>query len=248
MEIVALPAFRDNYIWLLRHGGEIVCVDPGDAPPVLAYLQAQGDRHLDAVWLTHEHGDHTGGVAALKQAFPACTVYGHAGLTADVEVGEGSSWCWQDVGVTVWHVPGHTARHVAYVLSHGPQTHVFCGDTLFSAGCGRVFDGTLADLYRSLMRLDTLPAGTLFYPAHEYTAANLRFAQAVEPDNAAVAAALRAAAQTPTLPVTLAHERRINPFLRLRQAAVRAAAQQRDAQADDAAAVFAVLRLWKNDF
>ncbi|MCP2039855.1 hydroxyacylglutathione hydrolase [Neisseria sp. HSC-16F19] len=247
MNIVALPAFDDNYIWLLQHGGQTVCVDPGDAAPVRAYL-AQHGLQLNAVWLTHHHGDHTGGVAELKQQFPDCTVYGHAGLDADIRVGEGSHWQWQGAEVTVWHVPGHTARHVVYILKQGQQTHVFCGDTLFSAGCGRVFDGTAADLYRSLMRLNTLPENTLFYPAHEYTASNLRFAQAVEPDNADVAAAVEAAAHTPTLPVTLAHERRINPFLRVHLPAVQAAARQQDAAAADGAAVFAALRQWKNIF
>ena len=247
MEIVALPALGDNYIWLLRQGGRVVCVDPGDAEPVLDYVREHG-LDLDAVWLTHHHGDHTAGVAALKQRFPDCTVYGPAGLEADITVGEGSHWPWQDAEVTVWHMPGHTARHVAYLLTQGRQTHVFCGDTLFSAGCGRVFDGTAADLYRSLMRLNTLPEHTLFYPAHEYTAANLRFALAVEPDNADMAAALQAAAHTPTLPVTLAHERRINPFLRVHLPAIQAVARQQDAAAVDEAAVFAALRQWKNIF
>lgn len=249
MDIVALPAFDDNYIWLLREGGRAVCVDPGDAAPVLAHLRANG-LDLEAVWLTHGHGDHTGGVAALKQAFPACTVYGHAGLAADVRVDEGSRWRWQRAAVTVWHVPGHTARHVAYLLVRDGVTHVFCGDTLFSAGCGRVFDGTLEALYRSLARLNGLPENTLLYPAHEYTAANLRFARAVEPDNADIGAALAAAVHTPTLPVTLAHERRINPFLRVHLPAVRAAARRRaGAAADmDEVAVFAALRLWKNVF
>lgn len=251
MKIVPVPAFDDNYIWLLQHGRQIVCVDPGDAAPVQQYLQA---RHLDlnAVWLTHHHHDHTGGVAELKHLWPQAQVYGHADLgLADTVVGEGSRVPVGQHSGAVWAIPGHTDSHLAYLLNDNGQAHVFCGDTLFSAGCGRVFTGTVTQLYRSFQRFDKLPENTLFYPAHEYTAANLRFAAAVEPDNADVQAALRAAQHTPTLPVTLAHERRINPFLRTGTASVQAAVCAQglnEAQRGDEQAVFAALREWKNRF
>ena len=253
MNIIAIPAFHDNYIWLLQHGSEVVCVDPGDATPVRQYLEAQR-LQLAAIWLTHHHNDHIGGVAELKRLWPQATVYGHQTLgLADVAVAEGSRVPAFAAEAEVWAVPGHTDTHLAYVL-HGQEsqpTRVFCGDTLFSAGCGRVFTGTAAQLHHSLQRLNTLPENTLFYPAHEYTAANLRFAAAVEPANADVQAALAAAANTPTLPVTLAHERRVNPFLRTDKASVQAAAVAAGLPADqstDGAAVFAALREWKNRF
>ncbi len=251
VRILPLPAFEDNYIWLLVHGRQAVCVDPGDAAPVRRYL-ASHRLDLTAIWLTHHHADHTGGVAELKQVYPQALVYGHAALgLADVAVAEGSQVPLGPDAAAVWAVPGHTDTHLAYVWSSAGRYHVFCGDTLFSAGCGRVFTGTLAQLHHSLQRLNRLPPDTLLYPAHEYTAANLRFAAAVEPDNADVAAAQQAAAQAPTLPVTLDHERRINPFLRTGQPAVRAAAVAQGldpAVAADEQAVFAALRNWKNRF
>ena len=253
MNIIAIPAFHDNYIWLLQQGSEVVCVDPGDATPVRQYLEAQR-LQLAAIWLTHHHNDHIGGVAELKRLWPQATVYGHQTLgLADVAVAEGSRVPAFNAEADVWAVPGHTDTHLASVLhGQGAQpTRVFCGDTLFSAGCGRVFTGTAAQLHHSLQRLNTLPENTLFYPAHEYTAANLRFADAEEPGNADFQAALAAAANTPTLPVTLAHERRVNPFLRTDKASVQAAAVAAGLPADqstDGAAVFAALREWKNRF
>lgn len=248
MSILPIPAFNDNYIWLIRQGSQVVCVDPGDATPVQHYLQAHR-LTLDAIWLTHHHQDHIGGVEALKQSWPQALVYGLPAWGAHVEVGEGSSLSLGTDSVTVWAVPGHTDTHLAYLWSHQGQCHVFCGDTLFSGGCGRVFTGTMAQLLASLQRFNNLPEDTLFYPAHEYTKANLRFAQAVEPCNADIQAALAAAAHTPTLPVSLAHERRINPFLRTHIPAVQAAAEGLDStERDDPLAVFTALREWKNRF
>ena len=153
-------------------------------------------------------------------------VYGETDIEAATHtVTAGTQFTFGDVQVTVWATPGHTGRHISYLMETSDGIHVFCGDTLFSAGCGRVFTGTVEQLYDSFQRFNQLPEGTLFYPAHEYTAANLDFAAHIEPDNADIQAALKAAAHTPTLPVTLAHERRINPFLRVDLPHVRARAE-----------------------
>lgn len=243
--ITPLPAFNDNYIWLLEENGQAVCIDPGDAAPVLAHLRAHS-LQLAQIWITHHHHDHTGGVAELKRAYPDCTVYGNSDIAeATAAAGEDVRIVFGSGSADVWATPGHTDRHLSYLFTDAHGLHVFCGDTLFSAGCGRVFTGTMAQLFTSFQRYNGLPGDTLFYPAHEYTAANLRFAQAVEPENAEVQAALAAAEQLPTLPVTLAHERKVNPFLRTGEAAVAAAV---DLASADEAAVFAALREWKNQF
>ena len=251
LQIRPLAAFTDNYIWLLQQGQTAVCVDPGDAAPVLACLRQDG-LQLTAIWITHHHHDHIGGVAALQAAFPDCTVFGPAGVAGVTHVvAEGDQWQQWGCDVQVWAVPGHTHNHVAYLLADETAClNVFCGDTLFSAGCGRVFCGTMADLYASLTRFKQLPPTTRFYPAHEYTAANLRFAAHIEPDNAAIQAALTTAKNVPTLPVSLAHERAVNPFLRTDQAPVAQRAQLLSGSLNPLteAEVFAALRTLKNEF
>lgn len=250
--IEAVAAFADNYIWLLHNGQEAVCVDPGDHFPVADFLRQRG-LQLAQIWITHAHADHTGGVAQLKQMFSGCRIYGAADIDGrDETVGEGSGWMHHGLRVQVWHTPGHTENHLAFLVQTDSGLHVFCGDTLFSAGCGRAFSGRPDWLCQSLQRFDTLPPQTWFYPAHEYTEANLRFAAHIEPDNADIQAALAAAGQrggTPTVPVTLAHERRVNPFLRLSHPPLLAAVEQQCGLADrQPETVFAALREWKNRF
>ena len=174
---IPIPAFNDNYIWLAATDNGAMCVDPGDAAPVLAWL-AEHNLPLQQIWLTHHHHDHIGGVAALKAAYPEVQVYGAADEITEVTdpVGEGSQVAFGGYTADVWAVPGHTSGHLAYLWQLPQGLQVFCGDTLFSAGCGRVFTGTAAQLFASLSRLASLPSDTLFYPAHEYTASNLRFA------------------------------------------------------------------------
>ncbi|MDO4879203.1 MAG: hydroxyacylglutathione hydrolase [Neisseria sp.] len=244
--IIPVPALNDNYIWLISDGARTACIDPGEAGPVLACLHRQGLR-LEQIWITHHHHDHTGGIAGLKRAFPRCTVYGNDDIAAaDVLVGEGSLLHFGAHTVRVWAVPGHTGKHLAYLADLGGRTHVFCGDTLFSAGCGRIFTGTAAQLAHSFRRFDTLPPDTLFYPAHEYTAANLKFAAHIEPDNPYIIQAGQAAS-LPSLPVSLAHERRINPFLRVKLLRERAESLCGLSLPDDTA-VFAALRELKDGF
>jgi hydroxyacylglutathione hydrolase len=227
----------------------VVVVDPGDAAPVLAHLQKQ-QLHLTEIWLTHHHHDHVGGIAALVQAFPEVIIRGHQALNMVNQVCQGQDkFKALDLNISVWDVPGHTATHQTYLLDDTERLHVFCGDTLFSAGCGRVFDGTMADLHQSLSRLATLPDNTLFYPAHEYTVSNLQFAQAVEPENEAIALALcQNSHRSITLPVTLAHEKQINPFLRVTVQEVITAVSKQNYPCTNALAVFSGLRTWKNHF
>ena len=256
MNLIALPAFEDNYLWLLHDGARALVVDPGDAQPVQAALDRLG-LQLQGILVTHHHGDHTGGVAALRAATDA-PVYGPARerIPEPFEPLRGGQ------GVTVlgvdWQVidvPGHTAGHIAYfTVDVDGAPLLFCGDTLFSGGCGRLFEGTPAQMLASLDTLAALPAATRVCCAHEYTLSNLRFAAAVEPGNRALADYTRHCEQLraqglPTLPSDIGTERAINPFLRSRQpAVVQAVRAHTPSAAHDEVAVFAALREWKNSF
>jgi len=255
MKWIGLPAFDDNYIWLLHDGAQALAVDPGDAAPVTDALRRLGLR-LTSILVTHHHGDHTGGVATLRDATGA-QVFGPAreNIPAPFTPLRGGDRA-RVLGIDflVIDVPGHTAGHIAYfadAVDGAPL--LFCGDTLFSGGCGRIFEGTPAQMLASLDALAALPDPTRVCCAHEYTLSNLRFARAVEPGNAALAEyqrqceALRAQGE-PTLPSTLELERAINPFLRSRAAPVKQAVQAHAACAGDDVAVFAALRQWKNEF
>ena len=255
MNLIALPAFEDNYLWLLHDGARALVVDPGDAQPVQAALARLG-LSLQGILVTHHHGDHTGGVAALRAATGAA-VYGPASERIPepyqaLRGGQGVNV----LGITwqVIDVPGHTAGHIAY---YAPDVDgaplLFCGDTLFSGGCGRLFEGTPAQMLASLDALAALPAATRVCCAHEYTLANLRFAAAVEPGNQALAdytrqCERRRAQGLPTLPSDIGTERAINPFLRSRQPAVAQAVRAHTPSAQGEVAVFAALREWKNTF
>jgi hydroxyacylglutathione hydrolase len=257
-EILALPAFDDNYIWLLRAAGHAAVVDPGDAAPVLRHLEASGDR-LCAILVTHHHGDHVGGLAELLARFPV-PVFGPGlenipGVSRPLSGGESIEVAELGIGFEIIAVPGHTRGHIAYYgPSLGADGALFCGDTLFGAGCGRLFEGSPAQMHESLARLAVLPAPTLVYCAHEYTQSNLRFALAVEPGSVAaqrrseLVASERAAGRA-TIPTRIAVELETNPFLRWDAPAVRAAAAGRLGHAPaDAVETFAAIREWKNRF
>jgi hydroxyacylglutathione hydrolase len=247
-------AFEDNYVWLVGDGsGRVAVVDPGDADPVLAVLEA-GHLTPVAVLCTHHHHDHVDGIADLLRRYPM-PVYGPAreripNRTHALQDGDRVRLPGTTIELDVLDTPGHTAGHIAFVAPGA----VFCGDTLFSAGCGRLFEGTAAQLHASLERLAALPENTAVYCAHEYTLDGLRFAAAVEPTNTDVTAhrawaAERRAAGQSTLPSTIGLERRINPFLRCSQPAVqRAVATHCGRELSGIVNVFAELRRWKDGF
>jgi hydroxyacylglutathione hydrolase len=255
MNLVALPAFADNYIWMLHNGREALVVDPGDAAPVLDALGRLG-LSLTGILVTHHHSDHVGGLAALQPHLHG-PIHGpaHERMPVPVITHEaGDQLRWQGIAFEVLDVPGHTLGHIAYYAEAAPGGPLlFCGDTLFSAGCGRLFEGTPAQMHASLSRLAELPSATRVCCAHEYTLSNLRFAQAAEPGNPAVTQhlahcqALRAAGQ-PTLPSTIGLERQINPFMRCAEPALADTAQAHGAGSDDPIEVFATLREWKNNY
>ncbi|CAD5373672.1 putative hydroxyacylglutathione hydrolase [Rubrivivax sp. A210] len=255
MNLLALPAFADNYIWMLHDGTSAAVVDPGDAGPVIQALDRLG-LELRAILVTHHHADHVGGVDALRPRLQG-PVYGPASEALPEPVHrliEGERIEVLGQVFDILDVPGHTAGHIAYLQAGaGAAPFLFCGDTLFSAGCGRLFEGTPAQMLASLSKLAALPPDTQVCCTHEYTLSNLRFAAAVEPGNARRAAYEaqcqgRRAAGVPTLPAMLGMELEINPFLRCSEPEVAASARAEGATDNDALSVFTALREWKNRF
>ena len=262
MYIEAIPAFSDNYIWVFSapNSNDFWCVDPGDAQPVLDALDSMGGK-LAGCLITHYHFDHIGGIETLLQAYPEMLVY-----TPKREAVEGSTkeLVENDTvecgGFTfrVIEVPGHTSGHIAYYCES--EQKLFCGDTLFSAGCGRLFEGTPQQMHNSLSKLSALPEATGVYCTHEYTTANVAFALAVEPENAELQqyrdwVEQQRKLNLPTLPSSIARERAINPFLRCHTDSVQQAAkaantndQQSESDTSDEIATFATIRKWKDSF
>jgi hydroxyacylglutathione hydrolase len=257
IQIDALPAFTDNYLWLLQDTASKRCavVDPGDAAPVRAWLAQHPDWQLTDILVTHHHNDHVGGVAELKQLTGA-TVYGpaHEHIPArDVALEDNATVQVLGLDFQVFAVPGHTLGHIAYYHA-GDAPLLFSGDTLFAGGCGRLFEGTPAQMHQSLQRLAALPETTAVYCAHEYTLANLRFARAVEPDNQQLAQRFAEVTRLReenriTLPSSIGLERLTNPFLRVSQPRVKEKADERAGAVNPSPeAVFAALRAWKDKF
>ena len=252
MQIIGLPAFVDNYIWLLRQNGNAVVVDPGDAAPVFAHLQSSGDK-LTAILITHRHPDHVGGIAALRERFDV-PVFGPVRenipfRTHDLHGGEKIAVPGLDAYFDVLDVGGHTLGHIAY---YHPKI-LLCGDALFVLGCGRLFDGTMKQMAQSIARIAALPRDTQVYCAHEYAHYNLPFALAVEPGNALLqkrAAILQQsiANHQPTVPMLLGDELDTNPFLRCHIPEVIEAARNFSGHSllNDSD-TFAALREWRNN-
>jgi hydroxyacylglutathione hydrolase len=254
-KVLAIPAFEDNYIWLIHDGKHGVVVDPGDAEPVIEVLRATG-LHLSGILITHHHGDHTGGIQRLAGLY-GCAVIGPkgediAGLTRRVDAGDAVALPGLGLQFTVLDVPGHTRGHVAYYCAQ--FRWLFPGDTLFAAGCGRLFEGTHEQMFQSLSRLAALPDDTRVFCAHEYTLNNLAFALAADPHNPALIERVgveeaKRRDGLPTIPTTIAIEKRTNPFLRTSDPdIVRTLAMRRHIEAQDPVAVFAGLRDWKDVF
>jgi hydroxyacylglutathione hydrolase len=259
LSVLAVPAFNDNYLWLVHDRTHAIAIDPGDAVPILAALDAH-QLSLAAILLTHHHADHIGGVPDLLLKFKV-PVFGPPReniATITHPVSENDMVTIPELGLTldVLDVPGHTRGHIAYVASK--QGWLFCGDTLFAGGCGRLFEGTPEQMAASLSKLTDLPDSTQVYCAHEYTLSNLRFAQEVEPDNPVLASRIQAeqakrAQNIPTVPSTIGLEKATNPFLRYREPAIqeRLIADGRLNKEDskkEPISAFAALRSWKNTF
>ncbi|MES2934154.1 MAG: hydroxyacylglutathione hydrolase [Pseudomonadota bacterium] len=253
--VTPVPAFDDNYLWLVHDDVNAIVIDPGAAAPVVAALAAQ-NLTLVAILLTHHHVDHVGGVPALLQKVPV-PVYGPRheainGVTQLLSQGDNVVIPALNLSFSILDVPGHTRGHIAYVARERPW--LFCGDTLFAGGCGRLFEGTAAQMAASLAKLEALPDQTQIYCAHEYTLANLRFALAIEPKNQALQSRIQVEqakrdAGIPTIPSSLALEKATNPFLRCREAAIIKLLQSTGRlQGNDPIATFAALREWKNTF
>ena len=256
VEIHAVPAFRDNYIWVIAEGGRAAAVDPGESAPVERFLEEKG-LELTAILATHHHGDHVGGVPALFARW-RCPVFGPAHETIPeiahrLVEGDRITLPGFAISFSVLDIPAHTAGHIAFVES-GDEPRVFCGDTLFACGCGRLFEGTPQMMSESLAKLAALDAQTRVYCGHEYTMANIGFAEAVEPGNRHLAERkVREAAKRergePTLPSTIGEELATNPFLRCHVPEVIASAERHAGRAlAGAVEVFAEIRAWKNNF
>lgn len=258
LAVHALPAFNDNYIWLLQNSHNNTCavVDPGDANPVLAWLAQHPEMALTDILITHHHQDHIGGVQALVAQTHA-RVFAPAledKPARDISVDEGAQFFILGKPVQVMAVPGHTKGHVVYFFADEQKPMVFTGDTLFAAGCGRLFEGSPAQMLQAMQRLRQLPSHTLVYCAHEYTLSNLRFAHAVEPDNVQISQRLAEVEQMRaknhiSLPSTIELEQQTNPFMRFDQAAVIYQMQNRLQQSPlTDTEVFTAIRQWKDNF
>ena len=258
LTVLAIPAFKDNYLWMVHDGVNAAVVDPGDAEPVLDALAAN-KLALTAILLTHHHADHIGGVQQLLE-YASVPVFGPRNdgisvVTHPLAQGDSIRLRGLELALSVLDVPGHTIGHIAYVRETPGAHWVFCGDTLFAGGCGRVFEGTPAQMADSLGKLAALPDDTKVFCAHEYTLANLRFAQAVEPGNAELAKRVdvetaKRARNEPTVPSTIALEKATNPFLRYREPEIVGTLVKQGKLEAGAPPVkaFAALREWKNTF
>jgi hydroxyacylglutathione hydrolase len=260
--IHALPAFQNNFLWLLQNDEHAILVDPGDAQVCIDAL-TKHSLQLDAVLITHHHNDHIGGLTQIQQKF-SCPVYGPDDSRINFvthKLAEGAQMQWRSFQFDVWHTPGHTNSHIIYWEQNAAL--LFCGDMLFGAGCGRHMEGDIKDLYHSLQRIAALPDHTAIYCAHEYTLQNLQFALHLEPENPLLLQRIAQATQTraaelPTIPTNIRLERETNPFLRSHLPGIRKKLDSMKSNSDIRAFLspfnfhsedeyyFALMRSWKN--
>ena len=255
LSIFPIPAFQDNYIWLIDTNEGYIVVDPGDANPVINKLGTSINKDL-TILITHHHFDHTGGVEKLRNQYNAEVIgpYHSPFKDLDATVKAGDSFVLYDLDVKVNEVPGHTLDHIFFLISEGEQLHLFCGDTLFSGGCGRVFEGTFEQMHASVCKIKYLPKDTLVYPTHEYTLSNLSFALTVEPNNSDLCTYEKHCKNLrnqdiPTLPTSIGQEILINPFLRDESIEIKTNLERvHSMECSSPVDVFTGLRKWKDSF
>jgi hydroxyacylglutathione hydrolase len=255
LSIFPIPAFQDNYIWLIDTNEGYIVVDPGDANPVIDKLGKSINKDL-TILITHHHFDHTGGVEKLRNQYNAKVIGPHYSPFKDLDIAvkAGDSLVVYDLNIEVNEVPGHTLDHIFFLISEGKQLHLFCGDTLFSGGCGRVFEGTFEQMHASLCKIKSLPEYTLVYPTHEYTLSNLSFALTVEPNNSDLSTYEKHCKnlrkqEIPTLPTSIGQEILINPFLRDDSIEIKTNLERvQRMECSSPVDVFSGLRKWKDSF
>ncbi len=252
--ITPISAFNDNYIWLIQSDKGNVVIDPGDAKPVIKFCEKE-NIIIDHIIITHHHYDHTGGVLGLKKNIRGQVIGPKNSNIAGIDkfVRDGDKFSIIGLSFDVLEVPGHTLDHLAFFASSNKRNILFCGDTIFSGGCGRVFEGTFSQMYDSICKLMDLPKNTEIYCAHEYTYSNLKFALEVEPNNENIKnyindVEIKSKQNIPTIPTTLESELKINPFLRFNKIELRESMQDKYPNINDASSkkVFEILRQWKD--
>ena len=254
IKVEPIPAFSDNYIWLVTTNEGSIVIDPGDANPVIEYLSKNKDLTLNSILLTHHHYDHSGGIEDLRKRYDL-KVFGPNNQIKSVDhrVVEGDEILVNGLIFKIIEVPGHTLDHIAFYNDGDDDPILFCGDTLFAAGCGRVFEGTFDQMYESLLKLKKLPENTIVYSGHEYTTANLMFANHVEPLNKNIRNSLSKVQELrskniPTLPTSIKEEKLINPFLRCDDESLQIIIRKKFNTDLSELNIFSALREWKDNF
>ena len=254
IKVEPIPAFSDNYIWLVTTNEGSIVIDPGDANPVIEYLSKNKDLTLNSILLTHHHYDHSGGIEDLRKRYDL-KVFGPNNQIKSVDhrVVEGDEILVNGLIFKIIEVPGHTLDHIAFYNDDNDDPILFCGDTLFAAGCGRVFEGTFDQMYESLLKLKKLPENTIVYSGHEYTTANLMFANHVEPLNKNIRDSLSKVQELrskniPTLPTSIKEEKLINPFLRCDDESLQIIIRKKFNTDLSELNIFSALREWKDNF
>ena len=254
IKVEPIPAFSDNYIWLVTTNEGSIVIDPGDANPVIEYLSKNKDLTLNSILLTHHHYDHSGGIEDLRKRYDL-KVFGPNNQIKSVDhrVVEGDEILVNGLIFKIIEVPGHTLDHIAFYNDDDDDPILFCGDTLFAAGCGRVFEGTFDQMYESLLKLKKLPENTIVYSGHEYTTANLMFANHVEPLNKNIRDSLSKvqdlrSKNIPTLPTSIKEEKLINPFLRCDDESLQIIIRKKFNTDLSELNIFSALREWKDNF